>query len=164
MGKGQATEQEITSGLRAVGSLGNLGAIRGLRRDSPLASAPNERPSPVIMSPRPPIPSTDSSSVADDPKVVDSPGRSSLPLDARTDAVTVPMTADMRSKATLLAAELQRRRTTKAARLTANSIFRVAIQNFLEHADLATLAAVNSEEELLELIRRLWRPSSSRAG
>lgn len=174
MGKGQATQQEITSGLRAVGNLASLGAARGLRRDSPLAAAVGDAPPPAPGEPRP------SSAAPPSPtERVPAPGRGPSPHDpgpaverpgspagrsARTDAVTVPMTADMRSRATLLAAELQRRRTARSARLTANSVFRVAIQSFLERFDLTQLEAVNSEEELLSLIRRHWPPAPPATG
>lgn len=70
-----------------------------------------------------------------------------------SDAPTVPMTAEMRSAATLLAAELQRRRTDKAERFTTNSIFRVAIERFLEDFKLQDGDHVNTERELLDLAR-----------
>jgi len=63
------------------------------------------------------------------------------------------MTAEMRTAATLLAAELQRRRTDKSERFTANSVFRVAIERFLEDFKLAEGDHVNSERELLDLAR-----------
>ncbi len=64
------------------------------------------------------------------------------------------MTAQMRNKASLLAAELQRKRSKKAERFTPNSVFRVAIQVLLESFRLERGDAPNSEGELLELVRR----------
>lgn len=62
------------------------------------------------------------------------------------------MTAEMRSRANLLAAELQRRRTEKRVRFTPNTVVRVAIETFLEHFELSPGDHLNSEEELRRLV------------
>jgi hypothetical protein len=67
------------------------------------------------------------------------------------DFVTVPMPAEMRTRAHLLAAELQRKRADKSVRFTPNSVFRVAIAAFLERFQLASEDLVNSEEDLRRL-------------
>lgn len=69
------------------------------------------------------------------------------------------MTADMRTRVNLLAAELQRRRTKKTRRFTPNSVFRVAIETFLDHFELSPGDHVNSEEELLRLVHTRLRMS-----
>jgi ribosomal protein L20 len=71
------------------------------------------------------------------------------------------MTAEMRTQATLLAADLQRRRTEKTVRFTANTLFRVAIEMLFESFELAPGDRVNSEEELRKLV--LERISGRRA-
>lgn len=69
-----------------------------------------------------------------------------------TDPVTVPMTAEMRTQANLLAAELQRRRTEKHVRFTTSTVFRVAIETFLERFELGPDDHVNSVDELRRLV------------
>jgi len=66
--------------------------------------------------------------------------------------VTVRMTAEIRTRANVLAAELQRRRTEKTNRFTPNSVFRVAIETFLERFQLTPEDHVNSEAELRRLV------------
>jgi uncharacterized small protein (DUF1192 family) len=69
-----------------------------------------------------------------------------------TEDVTVPMTAEMRTRVALLAAELQRRRTERRVRFTTSKVFRIAIETFLEHFELAPGDHVNSEDDLRRLV------------
>lgn len=159
MGRGIATEEELARGLRAVGDLASLSAVPRPKRDNPFATAvPGALPTPPIPKQTrvevPPSPATE-------PEVPVAPAdetrrsrKGGEPRTAYTDEVTVPMTAQMRNKASLLAAELQRKRSKKAERFTPNSVFRVAIQVLLESFRLERGDAPNSEGELLELVRR----------
>jgi hypothetical protein len=69
-----------------------------------------------------------------------------------TDYVTVPMTAEMRTRASLLAAELQRRRADKSVRFTSNTVFRLAIETFLERFELEGNDRADSEDDLRRLV------------
>lgn len=167
MAKGQSTDSELSMGLHAVGNLKTLSAVSGLRRDSPFAPTPIEPPpavenpepiaNPEVIESRPRTPKRSPGALASGPRperrTQEKPTRDT----AHTDAVTVPMTAEMRSRASLLAAELQRRRTDRTARITANSIFRVAIQVFLDRYEISSHPGVNTEEELLELARKIGK-------
>jgi hypothetical protein len=70
------------------------------------------------------------------------------------------MTAEMRTRASLLAADLQRRRSDRSERLTANSVFRVAIQTFLERFTAKDFANVSTEEELRAMAARAMNPAT----
>ena len=71
-----------------------------------------------------------------------------------TEPVTVPISLEMRDGGELVARQLQRRRTKKAERITANTFYRCCIRLGLEEFQVEALDVVNSEEELLELMRR----------
>jgi hypothetical protein len=73
-----------------------------------------------------------------------------------TERVTVLLNADLRDRAEALAKELHRRRTQKGERITANTIFRVAIRGMLDTFDPATAAELNTELDLYEAVLRRW--------
>lgn len=77
--------------------------------------------------------------------------------DIFTERVTLSMSTEMRDEVEALARELQRRRTRKDERITANTVMRVAIQSLLERLNLEDWEAANNEAELLELARRKVR-------
>jgi hypothetical protein len=161
MARGSATEDELAAGIRSVGVLSSVTGSERPRRDNPFAAPPVRPrasvPEVVAASPEPeqavPAPQ-----VAPAPrKLAESPPQPHIeePVveSARyTEDVTVPMTAEMRTRANLLAAELQRRRTEKRVRFTPNTVFRVAIETFLERFELAPGDHVNSEEQLRRLV------------
>jgi hypothetical protein len=71
----------------------------------------------------------------------------------------------MRTQASLLAAELQRRRTEKSVRFTPNTIFRVAIETLLDGFKLTPNDHVNSEDDLRRLVHeRLLSKKQSKLG
>ena len=69
------------------------------------------------------------------------------------------MGPDMRDELNLLAAKLQRRKTDKTERITANTIMRVAIQTVLDEVEFAEGDIINNEDDLLRVVRgKLSRP------
>jgi hypothetical protein len=74
--------------------------------------------------------------------------------DSFTERVTLQMGPDMRDDLNLLAARLQRRKTDKSERITANTIMRVAIRILLDEVDLGTGEVANSETDLLRIVRQ----------
>lgn len=164
MAKGQASGEELTSALRSVGTLSSLARPGATRRDSPFAGvagepvpAPQPPAKPELPAPTPrPTPVAPRRVVAPaEPKAQPQPAREVRRKRLRefTDEVTVPMTAEMRTRASLLAADLQRRRTDRTERLTANSVFRVAIETFLDRFTAKDFAKASNEEELLALAK-----------
>jgi len=165
MAKGQITEEELSAGLRSVGNLQKLGAT-GAKRDSPFglqqtrsdvstdrqeARAPEkvERVPEVREEKRkPPQPSKTGQS-----KPVPKPERLS-PVLSELEDVTVPLSPSARDSVGKLARDLQRKRTEKRARFTANVVIRVAVDQFLEQFKLKSGDTVNDEAELRELVRR----------
>ncbi len=161
MARGSATEEELAAGIRSVGVLSAVTGTEGPRRDNPFAPppapktpAPQERAA-AVPAPEP-KPATPSVAVSQKKPVERPPRLSSDVSQAEpsplTDYVTVPMTAEMRSQASLLAAELQRRRTDKTVRFTANTVYQVAIETLLERFELAPDDHVNSKAELRRLV------------
>lgn len=64
------------------------------------------------------------------------------------DKVSVFMSPAIRDRANQLASELQRKRTIKTERITANTVFRVAIRVILEELSIDDLSTINSEDDL----------------
>lgn len=167
MARGRATEDELAAGIRRVEGLSAVATPEGARRDSPFA-VPRAAPAEPVLAAavasslperRRAAPTTE----AQRDRAAESPPRPSNavpdPEPARyTDPVTVPMTAEMRTQANLLAAELQRRRTDRRVRFTSNTIFRVAIETFFEHFELVPGDHVNTEDELRSLIHERLAP------
>ena len=71
--------------------------------------------------------------------------------DIFTERVTLQISHEMRDGVEALARELQRRRTKKDERITANTVMRVAINLLLNELELDNADVANSEAELLEL-------------
>lgn len=171
MARGQASGDEISSGLRSVGTLSSLAKVPGPRRDSPFAGvsperAPLPQPKPQPATVERPQPAVAAPAVRSTPRAEPHP-RPKPHREARrprageyTDEVTVPMTAEMRTRAGLLAADLQRRRSDRSERLTANSVFRVAIQTFLDRFTARDFANVSTEEELRVMVARAMNPAT----
>jgi hypothetical protein len=166
MSKGQASEQDLNAGLAAVGSLANLSTVSRPRKDNPFSFGEEagdvKGRTPITVASQAPPSEPTAKERTPRREATSRTDRSATPSKKAetefTDDVTVPMTAEMRTKATLFAANLQRRRTTKSERLTANSIFRVAIQVALDAFQDEDVPSVNSEEELLEAARKLLAP------
>jgi hypothetical protein len=73
--------------------------------------------------------------------------------DIFTERVTLSVSTEMRDAVEALAREMQRRRTKKEERITANTVMRVAINALLQSFDLEEGDVANTEEELLALAR-----------
>jgi hypothetical protein len=78
---------------------------------------------------------------------------SSRKSDSFSERVTLQMSPEMRDELTLLAARLQRRKTDKTERITANTIMRVAIQMVLDEIDFGEGDIINSEVDLDRVVR-----------
>jgi len=74
--------------------------------------------------------------------------------DIFSERVTLQMSPEMRDEVDSLAREIQRSKMTKEERITANSIMRVAVRHFLDTFKLDTEERVNTEAELLDLMKR----------
>lgn len=70
-----------------------------------------------------------------------------------TERVTVLLDAELRDGAEALAKELQRRRTEKGERITANTIMRVALRELLETFVADTSSTINSEDDFQRVLR-----------
>lgn len=77
--------------------------------------------------------------------------------DIYTERITLSVSTEMRDEVEALARELQRRRTKKEERITANTVMRVAINALLERFSLDAGDVANNEAELLELAKRKVR-------
>lgn len=69
-----------------------------------------------------------------------------------TERVTVPLDAELRDGAESLAKELQRKRTEKGERITANTVMRVALRVMLQKFDSSAAETVNTEQELYDVV------------
>lgn len=162
MAKGRATEDDLAAGIRRVGVLGAVTAPEGTRRDSPFAAPRTATEKPALVAGEAHS-SAERIVAAPTPEATRELGlheaaRPSVEAPAPTpnrytDPVTVPMTADMRTAANLLAAELQRRRTDRRVRFTSNTVFRVALESFFERFELAPGDRANTEDEFRRLVQ-----------
>ena len=84
-------------------------------------------------------------------KVAESAG-ATVKAELYCERVTVPLDAELRDGVESLAKDLQRKRTEKGERITANSVIRVAIRVMLENFDSGD-AVVNTEDELFDALR-----------
>ncbi len=73
--------------------------------------------------------------------------------DIYSERVTLKLSVEMRDALDALAKELQRRRTSKDERITSNTVMRVAINALLGSLELQPGESVNTEQELLELVK-----------
>ena len=78
-------------------------------------------------------------------------------LDIYTEKVSLKISPEMRDQVEALARGLQRQKTSKDERITANTVMRVAINVLLSKFKLDEDDVTNSEEELFELARKKVR-------
>lgn len=179
MAKGQISEEELQSGLKAVGGLGGI-ISSGARRDSPFGADFVRKELPVVA----PLPEKAPPSALESktelpllrPELVEPQepalrnlSRAPFPKKALKakenkdpepsprvfeERVTLQMPAAMRDDVNFLATVLQRRKTDKKQRITANTVMRVAIQFMLDEFKIRDGDVANTEEELLELTKR----------
>ena len=72
--------------------------------------------------------------------------------DLFTERVTLQISPEMRDDVDSLARNLQRAKTRKDERITANTVMRVAIQLLIDNYRFQTGDVVNSEQELFQLV------------
>jgi hypothetical protein len=101
--------------------------------------------------------------VAPVPKPVERPrvekkearGAGGRKADILTERLTVQISPEMRDEVERIAQELQRAKTSKEERITANTVMRVAIQLITKKFKLKSGDAPNNEEELYKLVERI---------
>lgn len=170
MAKGQVSEEELTKGLKGIGNFGGLAAK--VQRDNPFRDSRSDRaqqpktidvPSePRIAKGRvheaakplskpvralPPAPKERT----ENPRSVDGAARKA---DIFTERVTLQISPDMRDEIDALARDLQRSRTTKEERITANTVMRVALELLMKNYQFERGDVANNEAELYDLIVR----------
>ena len=177
MARGQISDEELSSGLKGLGGFGALGGAKVVK-DSPfrdsrsepkiveVARAP-ERPAVAKTAPVEAERATAAEAKAAAAKVsqrtfaakksvterkAEAQGR--RVADVYTERVTLQLSPEMRDRVDGLAKELQRSKTGKEERITANTVMRVAIQLLLKHYKLVGGDVPNGEEELLDAIER----------
>jgi len=178
MAKGQISEKELSEGLTSAGGLRGLVSATGSRRDSPFGAgqpsvmeskAPVAEEServgeaakiiPTVPSEQPRKQSSSTASPSEQRRqrervkaepISSTPDRKAMLF---SEAVTLRMTPETRDRVNALATRLQRTRTEKLERMTANVVMRVAIEVFLETFDSDAAPVSNTEAELLEIAR-----------
>ena len=80
-----------------------------------------------------------------------------IQADIFTERVTLQISPDMRDEIDALARDLQRARTTKEERITANTVMRVALQLLMKNHQFERGDVANNEAELYDLIVRRFR-------
>lgn len=187
MAKGQVTDKELATGLKTFGGFGALGeansrprredpfrdtraeapptsprieVVKTPRADVPIPAAPDEEEKiPPARNPRTEAPRRARSVRREEsipPPVTNSHEKKS---ELYTERVTVPLDAELRDGAEALAKVLQRRRTVKGERITANTVMRVALRIVLDSFDSRSVGVVNTEEELFQAVRAGLRPA-----
>jgi len=166
MAKGQVTEKDLELGLKKAG--GFSGLSKKTRRDSPFGQ---EHAKPVA---EPQISQSEkrlkpekvvSEKIVEVNKKASSPNSSlkknienaekALATKAETfsERITLNITPDMRDKAEMIARGLQRRKADRTERITANTIYRVAIEALLADEDFLKNISPNTEQELLDAVK-----------
>ena len=180
MAKGQITEKDLEIGLKQAGGFSGLTQSKA-RRDSPFGSEyakpveqkvandavekessktveltpvqkkqPEQAPAKKTPAAKPKKVETTKPTVATK-KVKETPRRTKA--DLFSERITLNVSPDTRDQAETLARTFQRRKSDKTERITANTIYRVAIQAVIEELDLLEDLSPNTEEELLELVK-----------
>ena len=174
MARGQVSEEDLSSGLKGLGGFGSLGGARVVK-DSPFRdsrSAPKPADPPKVIE----VP-TIAKQASESPVVPDarlqpakelvrrepvkkSPAASKAEpagrrvADIYTERVTLQLSPEMRDRVDALAREIQRSKTDKGERITANTVMRVAIQHVLKHFKLTGGDVPNGEDALLAAIEK----------
>ena len=180
MAKGQVSEEELAKGLKGIGDFSGLSSSR-VRRDNPFRDSRAERPAPepaktievmqaapekrAAKAPEPAIPKIEAKAVrpvARMPKPIPketvgektAESAGARKADIYTEPVTLKISPEMRDSVIALARDLQRAKTTKDERITANTVMRVAVQLLMENYQFEQGDVANTEEELFQLVAR----------
>ena len=119
------------------------------------APPPDSRPNPLKLSPKkaanfaPPVKAERAAKPLKQAPA-DSP-QTEKKTELYTERVTVPLDVELRDATEALAKDLQRKRTEKGERITANTVMRVALRVMLEKFD-AGESVVNTEGELYQAV------------
>ena len=171
MAKGQVSEEELTKGLKGIGNFGGLSSK--VQRDNPFRDSRSDKAEqPKTIEVRPPsAPQITKARLPDVSKPGPKPLRTLTPApkeranssrledgvarkaDIYTERVTLQISPKMRDDVERIAREIQRSKTSKAERITPNTVMRVAIRVLTERFDLKGNSAPNNEEELFEAVR-----------
>jgi hypothetical protein len=174
MAKGQVSEEQLSQGLKGIGNFGGLSTSR-VRRDNPFrdsrqeaASPPEPAKSVPAIEPAPlrvreaelkPVPAK-TVRTTPAPKPTSKATRAEVPTkddgarkaDIFTERITLQLSPKMRDDVERLARELQRTKTSKQERITANTVMRVAIRLLTGQFELRPGQAPNTEEELFHVV------------
>jgi len=177
MAKGQVTEKDLELGLKKAG--GFSGLAKKARRDSPfgqehakpVADAQNSEPKKVSkrVNSEKTIPEKAVEKVIEVKRAPKQEAKQQLKSTSQNDdsiqkavttkaeafseRITLNITPDMRDKAEMIARGLQRRKADRTERITANTIYRVAIEALLANEDFLKSISPNTEKELLDAVK-----------
>jgi hypothetical protein len=171
MAKGQVSEEQLSQGLKGIGNFGGLSTSR-VRRDNPFRDSRKEVSQPEPAKPVPaiepaPLRVREAELKPVPAKTVRTPPAPKPPpkaakqktlkkedgarkADIFTVKVTLPISPEMEDEVERLARELQRTKTSKQERITANTVMRVAIRLLTSQLELRPDQAPNTEEELFQ--------------
>lgn len=142
--------------------------VKSPRADTPPAAAPvapaappKEEKSPQVQGAIPEVPRRARSARREEPSPPPVTNGHEKKSELYTERVTVPLDAELRDGAEALAKSLQRRRTDKGERITANTVMRVALRVVLDSFDSRSVGVVNTEEELFQAVCAGLRPTKS---
>jgi hypothetical protein len=174
MAKGQVSEEELTKGLKGIGNFGGLSPK--VQRDNPFRDSRSDRPEPAktievrlpaseprvakAAKPEPkPVrtlqsPKTPSRGRAENLRSEEGSARKA---DVFTERVTLQISPEMRDDIDALARDLQRAKTTREERITANTVMRVALQVLMTNYQFERGDVANNEAELYDLVVRRFR-------
>jgi len=186
MAKGQVSDKELATGLKTFGGFGALGqAATRPRREDPFrdtraeaapappplievvktppaepevsAPAPETEEPAKVREKKPAVPRLTRAERKPEPVHRPEPSAAEKKSEFYTERVTVPLDPELRDAAEALAKDLQRRRTEKGERITANTVMRVALRILLDGFDSKSAGIVNTEEELYEAASARFR-------
>ena len=173
MAKGQVSEEALTEGLKGIGNFGGLSSNR-VRRDNPFrdsSSQPsvptktfeiskrevrehsNTQPVPDV-NPEPIRPTMSPGRMEKTKAKKQTPMAAGRKADIYTERVTLQISPEMRDEVERIARELQRAKTSKEERITANTVIRVAIQLLTQNFSIKFGEVPNNEGELYHFAER----------
>jgi hypothetical protein len=187
MAKSQVSEEELAKGLKGIGNFSGLSPR--VQRDNPFRDSRQEKVEPPktievrLPSAEPQVAKPTAPNIAPDepkpmrafpatpklrPKVREGESKSRAEESARTaddfEPVTLQISPEMRDETSALARDLQRAKTTKVERITANTVMRVALRLLLENYQFELGDVANTETELYDLVVQRVRGGRLLAG
>jgi hypothetical protein len=179
MARGQISDEDLSSGLKGLGGFGALGGAKVIK-DSPFRDSRSEHktlevakaPERPVAAKKAVVPVEGDAGVTVEAKPV-SIKATPKPLPAKkaavepqataqgrrvadiyTERVTLQLSPEMRDRVDALARELQRSKTGKSERITANTVIRVAVKHLIRHFSLEGEDIPNDEEELFAAVEK----------